>query len=68
VERIHSILCECKLLGVIGAIMAVVWTAGYSSDMDQRAHWLERMPAINQDHDLRASVDTADLDDIYQVD
>jgi hypothetical protein len=63
VEWLNSVLRECKVLGVIAAVTAVVWTVGYASQMDQQARWLNRLPAAEDEHEYQAALETARLDE-----
>jgi hypothetical protein len=64
----RSILRECKVLGVIAAIMGVVWTVGYSVQMDEQAGWLVRLPAGEGEQDYYAALEAAESDEILTLD
>ena len=67
-EWIRSMLREGKVLGTVAAITAVVWTAGYVTQMNQQVRWLDRLPAVDEEHDYHAALETAQADDIFPAD
>jgi hypothetical protein len=64
VDRLRVILEECKLYGMILAISAIVWIAGFRARVDQRWHESEWLAGPNNVHaDAFAGIDLNDPDD-----
>jgi len=64
VDRLRIILEESKLYGMILAICAIVWIAGFWARTEQRWHETEWLAAPNDVHlDGFAGVDASDLSD-----
>jgi len=61
VERIHSVLREGKLYGMIALIASIVWITGYSARLDQRWRETEWLSALHTDPGTM----TADLEPLY---
>lgn len=60
-ERIHSILREGKVYGMVALIASVVWICGYSARIDQQWQYTVWLSALNTD-DRPA---TAELEPLY---
>lgn len=60
-ERIHSVLHEGKLYGMIALIASIVWISGYSARLDQRWRETVWLSALHTD----PGTTTADWEPLY---
>ena len=62
-ERIHSVLHEGKLYGMIALIASIVWISGYSARLDQRWRETVWLSALHTDSDRTEAA--ADWEPLY---
>jgi len=65
VERIHSVIREGKVYGMVALIASIVWITGYSARIDQQWQYTVWLSALHtDDHSATVELEPLYLDGV----